>query len=219
MDSGFNEPGELYLRGPQVVREFFDSGRMLDRDGWLHTGDVATVDEKGVFVIRDRIKVGLGLDFGPTLVMGSREGFLVFPKLTGNDQSQWNFGRSSGYRNGLDCASLRCRCRESLFARSFKISNLLANLHLLQAVTSIPHPSAGEAPRAFVVIDTQKTAQLASQFGDDKTKLEQAVSESLKEWTRERMARYKQPDGGIVFVSEIPKSASGKVLRRLLKNL
>jgi acyl-CoA synthetase (AMP-forming)/AMP-acid ligase II len=72
-DAGFNDPGELYLRGPQVVREFFDTGLMLDKEGWLHTGDVASVDEEGVFTIRDRIKVCL-LDWIEELVPANGRG-------------------------------------------------------------------------------------------------------------------------------------------------
>jgi len=34
----------------------------------------------------------------------------------------------------------------------------------------------------------------------------------------ERAAPYKQLTGGVVFCSEIPKSAAGKILRRLLKD-
>lgn len=43
------------------------------------------------------------------------------------------------------------------------------------------------------------------------------MRQEIKAWCKERMARYKQPDGGIFFIKEVPKSASGKVLRRLLK--
>ena len=79
-------------------------------------------------------------------------------------------------------------------------------------MTSVPHPSAGEAPKAFVGLDPLSTSSL----GSTPEEIQEAAKKALLEWTRLRMARYKQPDGGIVFVAEVPKSASGKVLRRLL---
>ena len=36
-------------------------------------------------------------------------------------------------------------------------------------------------------------------------------------WVRQRVAPYKRLDGGVEFVSEVPKSASGKILRRILR--
>ncbi len=53
------ERGELCARGPQVMRGYWqrpeDTARTI-RDGWLLTGDVATVDEQGCFRIVDRKK-------------------------------------------------------------------------------------------------------------------------------------------------------------------
>jgi len=51
--------GELCVRGPQVMTGYY--GRPNEtagviRDGWLHTGDVATMDPDGYFTIVDRIK-------------------------------------------------------------------------------------------------------------------------------------------------------------------
>ncbi len=52
------EIGELCVRGPQVMRGYWndaaDTARALDADGWLHTGDVARMDEDGYFQIIDR---------------------------------------------------------------------------------------------------------------------------------------------------------------------
>ncbi len=50
--------GELMLRGPWIANEYFRDERSEEafRDGWLHTGDVVTVDKEGVIKIVDRTK-------------------------------------------------------------------------------------------------------------------------------------------------------------------
>ncbi len=59
LELGFNTPGELCVRGPQVMRGYWklhvDTEDVL-QDGWLRTGDIATVDEEGYVRIVDRKK-------------------------------------------------------------------------------------------------------------------------------------------------------------------
>jgi long-chain acyl-CoA synthetase len=54
------EVGELMVRGPQVMKGYWqrpdETAKVLGADGWLHTGDVARMDEKGYFYIVDRKK-------------------------------------------------------------------------------------------------------------------------------------------------------------------
>lgn len=53
------EPGELWVRGPQVMRAYWQNKQATDetvRDGWLLTGDIATMDNDGFFRIVDRKK-------------------------------------------------------------------------------------------------------------------------------------------------------------------
>ena len=59
-DLGLNEDGELWVRGPQVMKGYLNNVEAteatIDSDGWLHTGDVAHFDEDGHIFIIDRIK-------------------------------------------------------------------------------------------------------------------------------------------------------------------
>lgn len=54
------EAGELCIRGPQVMEGYWnrpdETAKTIDSEGWLHTGDVAVMDERGYFKIVDRLK-------------------------------------------------------------------------------------------------------------------------------------------------------------------
>jgi acyl-CoA synthetase (AMP-forming)/AMP-acid ligase II len=53
-------PGEIVVRGYNVMRGYFEdpaeTARTIDAGGWLHTGDVGVMDERGYLRITDRIK-------------------------------------------------------------------------------------------------------------------------------------------------------------------
>lgn len=61
---------------------------------------------------------------------------------------------------------------------------------------------ASEVPRAYVVPATDPSPELAKE---------------LVKFVHDSVAQHKRLRGGCVFVDEIPKSASGKILRRVLK--
>ena len=54
------ESGELLVRGPNVMQGYFEdpeeTAKAIDAEGWLHTGDVATIDDEGRVRILDRMK-------------------------------------------------------------------------------------------------------------------------------------------------------------------
>jgi long-chain acyl-CoA synthetase len=65
------ESGELCVKGPQVMRGYYNRQDATDevlKDGWLATGDIATMDENGFFKIIDRKKDMINVS-----------GFNVFP--------------------------------------------------------------------------------------------------------------------------------------------
>jgi len=54
------EAGELCIRGPQVMAGYWErpdaTAAAIDSEGWLHTGDIAVMNEQGYFKIVDRLK-------------------------------------------------------------------------------------------------------------------------------------------------------------------
>lgn len=70
-------------------------------------------------------------------------------------------------------------------------------------VIGVQHPVTGEAPKAFVVI------KLGSKVRAD----------DIREYVASRVANYKRLTGGVVFVESVPRTNSGKLLRRELRKL
>ncbi len=149
------ERGELWIRGENVMKGYYNNpeatARTVDADGWLHTGDVAVVDQDGDFFIVDRVKELI-----------KYKGYQVPP------------------------AEL-----EALLLEHDAIADA--------AVIPVPDEEAGEIPKAYVV-----RAPGSDLSADD-----------VMAFTAERVAPYKKVRQ-VAFVDEIPKSASGKILRRLL---
>ena len=73
IEPGASQTGELLVRGPQIMQGYWnrpdDTAQTLDAQGWLHTGDIARVDEDGYFYIVDRKK---------DMIIAS--GYKIFPR-------------------------------------------------------------------------------------------------------------------------------------------
>ena len=74
------------------------------------------------------------------------------------------------------------------------------------AVIPVDDERKGEVPKAFVVKAPGTT-------GSD-----QSTIDDIRKYVEKHKAKHKWLAGGIEFISEIPKSPSGKILRRLLRD-
>jgi len=71
------------------------------------------------------------------------------------------------------------------------------------AVIGVKDESSGELPRAYVVLKPGHQDSLTEQ--------------DITNWIKEQVSYHKWLEGGVVFIDAIPKSASGKILRRVLR--
>ncbi|KAI1803857.1 acetyl-CoA synthetase-like protein [Daldinia bambusicola] len=106
------------------------------------------------------------------------------------------------------------RLKELIKVKGHQVAPAELEAHLLShpsvndcAVIPVPDEGSGEVPKAFVV----KSASVAS-------KPDEEVAREIGKWVEEHKARYKWLKGGIEFIDAIPKSPSGKILRRFLRD-
>ena len=68
---GIGEKGELLVRGPQVMKGYYNdperTARAIDSDGFFHTGDLAIVEARGDFAIVGRVKDTIVLSGGENI--------------------------------------------------------------------------------------------------------------------------------------------------------
>ncbi|XP_072743813.1 luciferin 4-monooxygenase isoform X1 [Anoplolepis gracilipes] len=154
---GPNCEGELCFKGDLIMKGYYNDEKStratIDKDGWLHTGDVGYYDEEGYFYIVDRIKELI-----------KYKGYQVPP------------------------AEL-----EAILLTYSGIKDA--------AVIGIPNEEAGELPIALVV--KQEGANIRE--------------EDIIQYVNERVSNPKRLRGGIKFVDSIPKTPTGKILRRVLR--
>lgn len=151
------EPGELYVRGPNVCLGYWKNEQAtrdsLDPEGWLKTGDVVVVRDNAFWIVdrkKELIKV-----------------------------------------NALQVAPAELE------------AVLLENDDIADA--GVVGITAGdeERPRAYVQLKEDRVGR---------------VSETqVQQYMERKVVKYKRLTGGVAFVDEIPRLASGKIQRKILK--
>ncbi|KAL8666163.1 MAG: hypothetical protein Q9202_001670 [Teloschistes flavicans] len=146
---------------------------------------------------------------GPQVVMG----YLNNAKATAEtfDQDGWLHTGDEGFFNEEGWLTITDRIKEMIKVKGIgvapaELEDLLLGHPKVEdaAVLGIPDDYAGERPKAFVV------PKKGDAVGDE------ALAEELLQYAKARKVRHKWI-AEIEFADEIPKSASGKILRRVLR--
>ena len=101
------------------------------------------------------------------------------------------------------------------YLKGFQVAPAELEAHLLThpavsdcAVIPVPDDRAGELPKAYVA----KSASLNTQIDNG------LLARDIQMHVEKHKAQYKWLGGGVEFIDSIPRSPSGKILRRLLKS-
>jgi long-chain acyl-CoA synthetase len=152
------EPGELVMRGPQIMLGYWKDPQATAavlRDGWYFSGDIVRCDADGFYYVLDRSKE-----------MIKYKGFPVAPAEVESVLLEHPAVRDCG-------------------------------------IVAKPDLAAGEIPCAFVVLREGFTSS-------------DALAKQLRDFVADRLAHHKQPRE-IHFVDAVPRTPSGKILRRELR--
>lgn len=154
---GPGEPGEMYIRGPQVCLGYWRNENAtkeaIDEEGWLKTGDIAVV-KGGRFWIVDRKKELIKV-------------------------------------NALQVAPAELE------------AILLENENIADAAVVGITLRGEEWPRGYIVLREESRKNVNA--------------EDIQKWMKGRVAKHKQLAGGINFIDEVPKLASGKIQRKIMR--
>ena len=154
---GPGEPGEIYIRGPNVCMCYCRNEKATEEsispDGWLKTGDVAIVKDNWFWIVdrkKELIKV-----------------------------------------NGLQVAPAELE------------AVLLENDDIADAAVVGITLHDEEWPRAYIALKDESKGKV--------------TAEQIQRWMKDKVAKHKQLVGGISFIDEVPKLASGKIQRKVMR--
>ena len=153
---------------------------------------------------------------GPQIVMG----YLNNEKATKEtfDEEGWLHTGDVGYMDREGFIVITDRIKEMIKVKGIAVSpaeieDLLLGHPAVEdvGVTSVPDDYAGEKPKAYVVLKSAARGQLSTGEGVV------AVGRELIEYVKAKKVRHKWVVE-VEFLEEVPKSASGKILRRVLRD-
>ncbi|XP_068246763.1 probable 4-coumarate--CoA ligase 3 [Palaemon carinicauda] len=160
-DLPLTHTGEVCLKSPGMMNGYFQNesatSSVIDKEGWIHSGDVGFFDEDGFLKIVDRTKELIkvkGLQVSPSEI-------------------------------------------EDIIRQHPRVFDV--------GVVGVSHERFGEAPKAFIISKEEVSEE----------EIHRLV---IIIFLEEKLAPRKRLTGGISFVDALPKTASGKLLRRELKN-
>jgi fatty-acyl-CoA synthase len=170
----------------------------------LTSGELQVVDDAGRMVPRD------GQTVGEIVVRGNvvMKGYYNDPEATAQAlRGGWFHSGDAAVVHPDGYAEIRDRLKDVIISGGENISSVEVEGVLLRhpavqeaAVVGLPDARWGEAPHAFVVLRPDATA----------------TSDELRAFTRDRLAHFKTPHT-ITFVSELPKTATGKIQKFVLR--
>lgn len=170
----------------------------------MTSGDLRVVDESGNEVARD------GLTLGEIVVRGNAvmKGYFNDPENTARAiVDGWFHSGEAAVVHPDGYAEIRDRFKDVIISGGENISSIEVEGLLLRhssvqevAVVGMPHEKWGESPHAFVVLRSGASA----------------TADELKQFARDHLAHFKVPQW-VSFVEELPKTASGKIQKYVLR--
>ncbi|XP_045162751.2 uncharacterized protein LOC123527397 [Mercenaria mercenaria] len=216
--------------GEALTNEFIDRRKKNIRQGYglTETSPVVALDDEDVTVgsigklcpnteakfIDPETGKSLGRnETGELCVRGPQnmKGYLNNEKATKEmiDEDGWLHTGDVGHMGDNDCMVISDRLKELIKYKGLQVApaeleDLLHKHPAVQdvAVIGMPDDRAGELPRAYVVLKPNANLH----------------AHDLMKYVEGHVSDYKRLRGGVEFLKEIPKSPSGKILRRVLKD-
>jgi fatty-acyl-CoA synthase len=171
---------------------------------YLGNAEVRVVDEEGREVTRD------GATMGEIVIRGNAvmRGYYKDPEATARAiRDGWFHSGDAAVVHPDGYIEIRDRWKDVIISGGENISSIEVEGVLLRhpaiqevAVVGVPHEKWGETPQAFVVLTPGATS----------------TAEELRLYCREHLAHFKAPHG-FEFVAELPKTATGKIQKYVLR--
>jgi fatty-acyl-CoA synthase len=170
----------------------------------LTSGELRVVDEKGIEVPADSQSLGEIVVRGNVVM----DGYYRDPDATERAMGDgWFHTGDAAVVHPDGYVEIRDRIKDVIISGGENISSIEVEGVLLRhpavaeaAIVGLPHDKWGETPHAFVVLRDGG----------------QASEQEIIDFARERLAHFKAPSG-VSFVTELPKTATGKIQKFVLR--